>query len=171
MDILEIVRYPDPVLRQPARPVERFDEELVALVERMKRTMVVADGVGLAAPQVGIGLRVLVLSEDGTPEKARALINPSVALSGPKARETEGCLSFPGIYAEIERPDRIRIDAVDEHCRPQVFEAEGWVSRIVQHEYDHLEGRLFIDRMSSADRVRIKRELERLREEWQAERA
>ncbi|MBL8896287.1 MAG: peptide deformylase [Planctomycetes bacterium] len=170
MESLEIVRYPDPVLRQPAKPVERFDQELIELVARMKHTMVHSDGVGLAAPQVGISLRVLVLSEDGTPEKARALINPKVSLSGPKGRENEGCLSFPGIYAEIERPDRIRIEAVDEQGQPQVFEADGWVARIVQHEYDHLEGRLFIDRMSSADRVRIKRDLERLREEWQDER-
>jgi peptide deformylase len=171
MDTLEIVLFPDPVLRRPAKPVDVFDQDLVTLVDRMKRSMVQSDGVGLAAPQVGISLRVLVLSEDGSPEKARALVNPKVTLSGPRLREVEGCLSFPGIHAEIERPAKIRIEAVDERNAPQVFEAEGWVSRIVQHEYDHLEGRLFIDRMSSADRVRIKRDLERLREDWQAAKA
>lgn len=171
MDSLEIVLYPDPVLRQPAKTVENFDADLISLVERMKKTMVESEGVGLAAPQIGRSVRVLVLSEDGTPENARALINPKVELSGKRGRETEGCLSFPGIYAEIERPDKIRIDAVDERGEPQIFEADGWLSRIIQHEYDHLEGRLFIDRMSAADRVRIKRDLENLREDYQSAQA
>ena len=163
---MEVVLYPDPVLRAPAQPIETFDEALADLVQEMKETMVRYGGVGLAAPQVGISKRLLVLSETGELANARALINPTVKLSGEKVTQEEGCLSFPRIHAEILRPDRIEIEAVDERGNPQTFEAEGWLSRIIQHEFDHLEGRLFIDRMSPADRVRIKKALKALREEF-----
>jgi peptide deformylase len=164
---MEIVLFPDPVLRKATQPVEEFDDELRRLVREMKEAMVCLQGVGLAAPQVGISRRLLVLSVEGKLEDARALINPRIRTSGERRSAQEGCLSFPGIYAEIVRPDRVLVEAFDEHGKPQVFEASGWLSRIIQHEYDHLEGRLFIDRMSPADRIRIRKELKSLKADYE----
>jgi peptide deformylase len=164
----DLTLYPDPLLRRPAAPVEAFDEELRAIVTGMFERMYASKGVGLAAPQVGLKRRILVLNASGEPGEGRAaaelvLVNPRILeRSGPSTVLEEGCLSFPGIYADVERPESCRVRAF----RPDgtAFEETygGFTSRIIQHEYDHLEGVLLVDRMSPADRLRNKAALEEL---------
>jgi len=159
----DLTLYPSPLLRRPCPPVERFDEELRATVEAMFECMAGAKGVGLAAPQVGLRQRLLVLNPTGAPEDALTLVNPVIVeRSGPEVLFEEGCLSFPGIYAEVVRPERCTIEACDAAGKPFHLESEGFQSRIIQHEYDHLEGVLLVDRMSPADRLRNKAALEEL---------
>ncbi|MSR62006.1 MAG: peptide deformylase [Planctomycetes bacterium] len=159
----DLTLYPDPLLRRPALPVEAFDEELRAIVSGMFERMHASKGVGLAAPQVGLKKRILVVNSTGETGDEIVLVNPRIlARSGSPTLFEEGCLSFPGIYAEVERPDACRVQAFGVDGQP--FEAlyEGFVSRIVQHEHDHLEGVLLVDRMSPADRLRNKAALEEL---------
>ncbi len=162
-----LVRYPDPILRRVARPVTSFDAELKATVEAMFELMYRSNGVGLAAPQVGLDLRILVLDPGGAPgdhSQAAALVNPVILdRNGEPSSYEEGCLSFPEIYAEIVRPDRCKVKAQAVDGSPILWEIEGFPSRIVQHEFDHLEGVLLVDRMSPADRMRHKIALENLK--------
>jgi peptide deformylase len=168
----ELSLYPDPVLRKVAEPVKVFDAELERIVAGMFARMQASKGVGLAAPQVGLRKRILVLNPTGEPEDALALVNVEILeRSGPATLFDEGCLSFPGIYAEIERPDRCRVRASDPLGNPIEREFEGFTSRIVQHEYDHLEGILLVDRMSPADKVRHKIALEELIADYKAARS
>jgi len=166
--------YPAPVLRRVADPVPAFDEELRQIVGAMFERMFESRGVGLAAPQVGLRRRILVLNDEGDrskPDLDLCLINPRiVARGGEPTRYEEGCLSFPGIYAEIERPERCTVEAFDLEGRPFRAEYSGFRSRIVQHEYDHLEGVLLVDRMSPADRLRNRTALEELVERFRASR-
>ncbi|MCB9882210.1 MAG: peptide deformylase [Planctomycetes bacterium] len=164
---MNVVYYPDPILKQRAEPVEQFDDELRQLVEDMKLTMIRYGGVGLAAPQVGIAKRLLLVSEDGTYEKAFALINPVIKTSGELVTAQEGCLSFPDIYGDIDRPERVTVQARNEQGEEITLEDDGWVARIIQHEFDHLEGRLFVERLSPADKVRVKKAVLALRERWE----
>ena len=157
---MEIVLYPDPRLRRPCEPVEAFDEELASTVRKMFEVMYLTEGVGLAAPQVGISRRLLVYNPEGDAEKPEGeivLANPRI-LS--KAKETEfgeeGCLSFPGIYASVDRARKVALEAQDLQGRPITLEIEGWNARIFLHEFDHLDGILFVDRMTPADKGRIK---------------
>jgi peptide deformylase len=155
--------YPDPLLRQQALPVTAFDEELRAIVAAMYERMEKSKGVGLAAPQVGLKSRILVLNPTGERKDELVLINPEiVARGGPDTLFDEGCLSFPGIYAEIRRPERCTVRARDVEGRPIEAEYSGFQSRIIQHEYDHLEGVLLVDRMSPADKLRNRTALEEL---------
>jgi peptide deformylase len=159
----DLTLYPDPLLRRPAQAVEAFDEELRAIVAGMFARMYASKGVGLAAPQVGLKKRILVLNATGSPEDELVFVNPRVlARSGTPTKFEEGCLSFPGIYAEIERPDACRVAA--QRVDGSAFEGDyaGFPSRILQHECDHLEGVLLVDRMSPADRLRNKAALEEL---------
>lgn len=163
----DVTLYPSPVLRKVAEPIEAFDDELRRIVDAMYERMFASQGVGLAAPQVGLKLRILVLNDTGDPEKPEnnlTLINPQIVeRTGEKTLFDEGCLSFPGIYAEIERPDRCTVEAQDVEGNPIRMEFEGFRSRVIQHEFDHLEGILLVDRMSPADRARNKAELEELK--------
>lgn len=155
--------YPEPILRQTAAPVAAFDEELRAIVAAMYERMRQSKGVGLAAPQVGLKQRILVLNPSGEPADDLTLVNPTiVARGGADTLFDEGCLSFPGIYAEIRRPERCTVKAFDVEGRPIEAEYSGFVSRIIQHEYDHLEGVLLVDRMSPADKLRNRAALEEL---------
>jgi peptide deformylase len=155
--------YPDPLLRRQALPVTAFDEELRAIVAAMYERMEKSKGVGLAAPQVGLKSRILVLNPTGERKDDLTLINPEiVARSGPDTLFDEGCLSFPGIYAEIRRPERCTVRARDVEGRTIEAEYSGFQSRIIQHEYDHLEGVLLVDRMSPADKLRNRTALEEL---------
>ncbi|MFL5799084.1 MAG: peptide deformylase [Actinomycetota bacterium] len=158
MTILTICQLGDPVLRQPAAPVERFDEALEALAADMIETMYDAPGVGLAAPQIGRSIR-LVVYDDGDGTGARVLVNPAV--SGPEGEEVmdEGCLSVRGPYAETKRAARLHVRAQDLQGRPVEFDAEGFLARIMQHETDHLEGLLFIDRLDDEGRREVMRQL------------
>lgn len=159
----DLTLYPDPLLRRPALPVTAFDEELRAIVAAMFERMYASKGVGLAAPQVGLKKRLLVLNPTGETKDGLVLVNPRILeRSGAPTLFEEGCLSFPGIYAEIERSDACRVQALRVDGTPFEAHYDGFVSRIIQHEYDHLEGVLLIDRMSPADKLRNKAALEEL---------
>jgi peptide deformylase len=159
----EVVLYPDPVLRKVSEPETRFDAELKEVVEGMFARMRKSKGVGLAAPQVGLRRRILVLNPTGDPKDDLVLVNPTiVARFGSKVVFDEGCLSFPGIYAEVTRPDRCTVRSVDLEGRPVEKEYSGFVGRIIQHEHDHLEGILLVDRMSPAEKLKHKAALDEL---------
>ncbi|MFM7281734.1 MAG: peptide deformylase [Planctomycetia bacterium] len=155
--------YPAPVLRKPAEPVTAFDEELAEIVRAMFERMEKSNGVGLAAPQVGLRKRILILNHSGDPRDNLVLINPElISRSGPQIYFDEGCLSFPGIYVEVRRPERVRVRALDTSGKPFEGEYDGLISRIIQHEYDHLEGILLVDRMTPADKHKDRAALDNL---------
>ena len=155
--------YPEPVLRKVAVDVPAFDDDLRATVRAMFDLMYQSNGVGLAAPQVGLQKRILVLNATGKPEDELALVNVTIVdRTGEPSLYEEGCLSFPGIYAEVKRPERCRVKAFSPDGATIEREFDGFVSRIVQHEYDHLEGVLLVDRMSAADKQRHKAALQEL---------
>ena len=170
---LQVVHYPEPVLRKRAEDVE-IDDAVRETVAAMFRTMYEDQGVGLAAPQVGLKQRILVVNPTGDsskPEEELALINPTIVdRSGPPTHMEEGCLSFPGIYADVERPDRCTVKAFTPDGEAVEREFEGFLSRVIQHEYDHLEGVLLVDRMSPADKVKNKALLTDLVDEFKARR-
>ena len=160
MSILPIKRFGDPVLRESAKLVERFGGALSKLADDMLETMYDAPGVGLAGPQVGVSLRVIVF-DDGT--GPRSLANPE--LFDPLGEQTgeEGCLSIPGLYFPVTRAERVRVTGFDLDGLPVAFQAEGFPARILQHETDHVNGILFIDRLSAEGRreaMRLIREQE-----------
>jgi peptide deformylase len=169
----QLTLYPHPVLRKAAEPIRAFDAQLASTVNSMLELMYESRGVGLAAPQVGLKQRVLVLNDSGeraNAEREIVLVNPTIVerFGQPTVYE-EGCLSFPGIYAEVTRPDRVKVRACDLNGVESEREYEGFVARIVQHEYDHLEGVLLVDRMSAADRLRHKVALEELKHRYRRE--
>lgn len=167
-----VTLYPTPVLRKEAAPVETFDEDLAKVVEAMYRRMYDSKGVGLAAPQVGLPQRILVINPSGEPDDKTgelALINPTIVdRFGDESIYEEGCLSFPGIYAEVKRPDGCKVEAMDVNGEKLELEFEGFASRVVQHEYDHLQGILLVDRMSSADKLKHRNALEGLVADYKA---
>lgn len=148
MSIRRIVQYPDPILREKAQPVKKFHARLHKLLDDMAETMYDAKGVGLAAPQVGILKRVIVVDPgDGLIE----VVNPElVDLEGEQLAPPEGCLSIPGLLGEVRRANRLKVKGQNRYGEPFEMEAEGYLARIFQHEVDHLNGILFIDR---AERV------------------
>ncbi len=154
MAVLSVRLYGDPVLRKVAEPVAAVTPEIKKIIEDMVDSMWHQAGIGLAAPQVGISLRILVM-DDGK-GGARALINPVIADRGGSIREEEGCLSLPGIFAEVERSKWIRVSALDGEGLPISFEAQGVQAKVIQHEIDHLDGVLFIDLLPPVTRDRIK---------------
>jgi len=168
----DVTLYPTPVLRKEATPIEAFDETLVAKVAGMFRRMYASRGVGLAAPQVGLRERILVINPTGEAEnldEELALVNPTITSRfGPEVIMEEGCLSFPGIYAEVKRPDGCRVEAWSPDGARHEYEFEGFTSRVIQHEYDHLQGVLMVDRMSPADKLRHRGALEELIENYKA---
>ncbi len=171
----DVTLYPEPVLRRTAEPVEVFDEALQATIEAMFARMFASHGVGLAAPQVGLRQRILVMNQEGDPEQPElnlVLVNPKITdRSGDKTLMEEGCLSFPNIFAEVARPENCTVEAQDANGDPVKLELTGFKSRVLQHEYDHLEGVLLVDRMSPADRLRNKTALENMIEDYKKKRA
>jgi peptide deformylase len=164
---MQIVCYPDPVLRKRAKEVDPLAKGLPKLVERMLDAMKEASGVGLAAPQVGDSLRVFVASETGEPGDAMVCLNPKVEPFGPIAEMEEGCLSVPGVRRQIRRPESVRLRWTDLDGSPKEGEFKGLLARIIQHECDHLDGVLFFERMSEADRLSIRDDLAALEEQYQ----
>lgn len=153
MSVLKIELLGSDVLRKPAQEIGEIDEDLRVLIADMFETMYDAEGIGLAGPQVGVSRRVIVVdvNEDGA--SRFALVNPRVVESSrEKSKEEEGCLSIPGLSAAVERPDRVVVEGLDEHGRPVKIESEGLLGRCLQHEIDHLDGILFIDRISKLKR-------------------
>lgn len=170
-----VTLYPEPVLRKTAEEVTTFDDDLATTVEAMYRLMFDSQGVGLAAPQVSIRRRILVMNAEGDKEKPElnlTLINPRIVeRTGDKALMEEGCLSFPDIFAEIARPENCVVEALDVEGKPLRLELTGFASRVLQHEYDHLEGVLLVDRMSPADRLRNKVALGEMIEDYKERQA
>ncbi len=159
----------DPVLRAKALPVERFDEQLAGEIERMGQLMHDSLGIGLAATQLGVLHRVLVYRTDPE-EPITALVNPVLEwVSEESEAAEEGCLSIPGVQVEVERPARVRVSAQDPAGEPVAFEADGLHARVIQHEVDHLEGVLILDRISRAQRKEAMRALREARRETGAE--
>jgi peptide deformylase len=172
MSVRDIVLMGDPVLRTEADPVEVFDEELRALVRDMFETMYLAEGIGLAAPQVGVSQRVLVvdLRREDQPDRRVALVNPKVVwASGETDKQPEGCLSIPGLEEVVERPWSVRIEGFDPEGNEVVVEAEELFSRALQHEIDHLDGVLFLDHVSPLTRRLALKKWKKLRAEAEAE--
>jgi peptide deformylase len=159
MALLPVRRYGDPVLRQVAQPVPEITPEIKSLVADMIETMWHEVGVGLAAPQVGVSLRIFVM-DDGK-RGARTLINPVVTERGGSVREEEGCLSLPGVFADVERSTSLRVTGLDADGGPVELDARGLQAKIVQHEIDHLDGVLFIDRLPPVTRDRIKKKIQK----------
>ncbi|MFZ0087859.1 MAG: peptide deformylase [Solirubrobacteraceae bacterium] len=157
--LAHVRKFGDPVLRTKARPVQRIDGALRAEAERMGRLMVDSIGVGLAATQVGVLHRLLVYRVHQQSPVA-ALVNPEIEWAGDE-RETleEGCLSLPGVHVDVERPVHIRVRALNEHGEPLTIEASGLESRVIQHEIDHLDGVLVLDRVSRSQRKEAMRAL------------
>lgn len=145
MGSLKIRIYPDPILRQPAQPVTQFDGELHALLDQMRDTMYEADGIGLAAPQIGISKQIAVIDTERDGASYLELINPRIELSPEKTTSEEGCLSIPGYREKISRSQTIIVHAKDRHGNEYTFTGDGLLSFCAQHEIDHLNGILFID--------------------------
>jgi len=175
--ILEIVQYGHPALRSKGKRIEKVDDRIRALAADMLETMEDADGVGLAAQQVGLPLQLCVLDVSGVEDRPSSLqingkecppeehmpivlINPEVEKLGESETGIEGCLSFPGVSADVTRPEKVRVTAMGLEGETITFEAGGLLARAVQHEHDHLHGILFIDRLDSEERIRIAPELE-----------
>jgi peptide deformylase len=155
--LAQIRQYPDPVLRMKAREVETFDEELIRLVQRMGRLMHDAVGVGLAATQVGILRRVFVFQPQSDDEEAEpetlAVVNPAIVERNEETEvDDEGCLSLHGVHVPVERSTAVTLEGADEHGRPVRYALEGLSARVVQHELDHLDGTLILDRTTDEAR-------------------
>jgi peptide deformylase len=158
MALRKIVTLPDPVLRRKARTVTTFDKNLQTLIDDMVETMREAPGVGLAAPQIGLSERIIVVEyfehpedeeKEDAPKKVWAVINPEIVKpSDETVNGVEGCLSIPGLVGEVDRHTALQIKGLNKHGKPLKIKAEGWLARIFQHEIDHLNGVLFTDRAS-----------------------
>ncbi|HEY9766793.1 MAG TPA: peptide deformylase [Chroococcales cyanobacterium] len=145
------------VLREPAQPVIKVSAEIKKLIEEMFETNKAANGVGLAAPQVGVGKRVVIIDLSHTGIEPFALVNPVLSRCRGCAEDSEGCLSLPGIFLPVPRFEKISVRARDEKGRSIVIDAEGFLARVIQHELDHLDGKLFIDHVE--DKEAVEREL------------
>ena len=167
MKILDIRVLGDPVLRKETTPVETVTDEIRTLISEMFDTMYAAEGIGLAAPQVGLLHRVFVLDvlPEDAPRLKRAFVNPVIVKREGSVVAEEGCLSIPGIRHDVKRAERVIVEAMDETGAPFRMEAEGLVARAIQHETDHLDGVLFVDRLSAIQRKLLVGKLKRLAEE------
>lgn len=160
MPLLPILRYPDPRLNKVATPVTGLTEELQTLIDSMLATMYEANGIGLAATQVDVHQRLIVIDVSEERNQPLVLINPDIVWASPERHKgDEGCLSVPGIYDGVERAAAVKVQALDRHGRPQTLEAEGLLAVCVQHEIDHLQGKVFVEYLSPLKRNRIKTKL------------
>ena len=165
MSRLTILEYPDERLGTQAQPVTQFDAALQQLTVDMLETMYAAPGVGLAATQVNVHQRVLVADVSDTHDDPRVFVNPEILSREGLAVREEGCLSVPGVFEEVERAARIRVRACDVHGKPFEIDADGLLAVCIQHEMDHLAGKLFVDYLSELKRQRIRKRLEKERKQ------
>ena len=167
MDIekCRITHYPADTLGRRAQPVEKIDDNIRQLVEKMTDIMLKNSGIGLAAPQVSVPLRLFIISLNGTKENVKVYINPTVTPAGELDSVDEGCLSVPGVYTKIRRYKKCKVAATDLNGNEFTEEAEGLFARALQHEYDHIEGMTIADRMGSAAKIAHRKQLKKLREE------
>lgn len=161
MPMLTILRYPDERLCTIARPVENFDRTLQRLIDDMLETMYVAPGIGLAATQVDVHIRLLVIDISDEKNQPLVLINPEILEKDGSQKFDEGCLSVPGIYETVERAQHIRFQACDRDGQRFEMEAEDLLAVCIQHEIDHLQGKLFVDYLSNLKRQRIRKKLQK----------
>jgi peptide deformylase len=171
MAIREILEYPDPRLREVAKPVEQVTPEIQALIDDMAETMYAAPGVGLAANQIGVDLRIFVLdcAAEDEPSDFRVFINPEILEKDGQVVWNEGCLSFPGVTEEIKRAEHVKVRALDRDGKPFELEAHGLLAVAIQHETDHLNGVLMIDKLSALKKRMMGKKLAKARDEAQAE--
>lgn len=161
MAILDILHFPDPRLRNIAQPVTEVDDAVRQLIDNMLETMYAAPGIGLAATQVNVNKRIVVIDVSEDKEQPLCLINPEILeLEGVEEME-EGCLSVPGVFETVQRADRVRMRALDRDGRPFELETGGLLAVCIQHEIDHLNGKLFVDYLSQLKRTRIRKKLEK----------
>jgi peptide deformylase len=161
MAILTILEFPDKRLRKKALPVETVDESISALVNDMLETMYKAPGIGLAATQVNVHKRVVVIDISEEKDQPVCLINPEILEKEGTEEMDEGCLSVPGVFEKVSRAEKIRFKALDREGKPFEMEADGLLAVCIQHELDHLEGKLFVDYLSPLKRHRAKKKLEK----------
>ena len=161
MAILTILEFPDPRLRTRAQPVERVDDALKALISDMFETMYAAPGIGLAATQVDVHRRFMVIDVSEGKDQPLVFINPVIHERDGVQVYQEGCLSVPGVFADVERANRIRVSALDRHGQPFELVAEGLLAVCIQHEMDHLEGKVFVDYLSPFKREQVRKKLEK----------
>lgn len=160
MTVRDILHFPDRRLHQVAKPVAVVDDRIRQLVADMAETMYSAPGIGLAATQIDVHERVIVVDVSEERDELRVFINPQILDSSSDSKVfEEGCLSVPGFYAEVERPDRVRVKALDEHGREFTIDAEGLLSVCIQHEIDHLNGRVFVEYLSRLKQTRLRARL------------
>ncbi len=161
MALLEILEFPDPRLRTKATPVTDFGASLQQQIDDMFETMYAAPGVGLASTQVDFHQQLIVIDVSDDQSEPLVLINPEITeRRGVEVRE-EGCLSFPGVYAKVERADEVTLKALDREGKPYEIEADGLLAVCIQHEIDHIQGKLFVDYLSALKRDRIRKKLEK----------
>lgn len=157
MSLLPILRYPDPRLHKVAKPVTAFDNRLKKLAADMAETMYEAPGVGLAASQVDVHEQLIVIDTSETHDDLQVFVNPEITWASPeKEIYDEGCLSVPGVYDGVERPARVKVRALDLDGKPFEVEADGLLAVCIQHEMDHLKGKVFVEYLSPLKRNRIK---------------
>ena len=163
MAVLDILRYPDPRLHTVARPVAVVDGRIRRLVADMAETMYAAPGIGLAATQVNVHERVIVIDVSETKDALQVFVNPEIVrTSDLRRRCEEGCLSVPGIYEDVERPERVTVRALDAEGREFTLDADGLLAVCIQHEMDHLDGKVFVQYLSRLKQGRIKAKMNKL---------
>jgi peptide deformylase len=160
MAVLKVRRYGDPVLRRRAIPVEQVTPDIRSLADDMIDTMYDEVGIGLAAPQIGASIRLMVVGDEEG-RGAQVLMNPAITAQGGSVTAEEGCLSLPGVFAQVTRSEWVTLEAQDLEGRPVALTARGLRARVFQHEIDHLDGVLFIDRLEPVVRDRIKRRIKK----------
>ena len=161
MALLSILRYPDPRLHTVAKPVTQFDDAFATLIQDMTDTMYQEHGVGLAATQVDVHLQVVVIDTSETHDSPQVFINPKITAKSGSALGEEGCLSVPHIYEKVERAEVVTVEALDAHGKPFTVEADGLLAVCLQHELDHLAGKVFVERLSALKQNRIKTKLKK----------
>ncbi len=164
MSLLEILHFPDPRLRQKASPVAMVDGEIRTIVDNMFETMYSAPGIGLAAVQVNILKQIIVIDISEDKKQPFCLINPEILESHGEEKMEEGCLSVPGIYEKVKRAESIRVRYLDREGKTIENDISGLLAVCIQHEIDHLEGKLFVDYLSEMKRNRIRKKLEKMRQ-------
>jgi peptide deformylase len=161
MALLKIVHYPDPRLHKVAQPIARVDDNIRALVADMAETMYAAPGIGLAATQVDRHVRLIVVDISESKDDLKVFINPEILETSGQSEHEEGCLSVPGIYDRVTRPERIRVRALDREGQPFELETDGLLAVCIQHEIDHLDGKVFVEYLSRLKQERIVRKLKK----------
>lgn len=163
MAIHKILYLPDPRLREMSQPVVHFDDALQTLIEDMFETMYDAHGVGLAAPQIGINLRLSVIDVSHDKTQQMVIINPEITAAEGSKKFEEGCLSVPGAYDTVIRAEKVTVKALDRHGKPFEIHADGLLAECLQHEIDHMNGKLFIDLLSPLKKAMARKKLEKFK--------